>query len=160
MCDFTVRPLLVDLTKLVAAPEQQPAVTTVCRGLSACTTCMTTLVSNTDCTRVQWPMTWRLWHWPVLQQSGCLVIIWCKRPVDTARHDLQGSNAEGFQLDIQEITAAGAMAFVAIASASLLILYFFLNNAFYWMLVSSSLLWAQLTGDAFLEYQVYWSYTS
>ena len=40
----------------------------------------------------------------------------------------------GFQLEIQEITAAGAVGFVALASASLVILYFFLDNAFYWTL--------------------------
>lgn len=53
---------------------------------------------------------------------------------------MQASSPDGYQLDIQEITAAGAMAFVAVASASLLILYFFLDNAFYWILVSCCLL--------------------
>ena len=76
----------------------------------------------------------------------------------TACPVLQGSVTGSFQLDIQEITAAGAMAFVAVASASLLMLYFFLNNAFYWMLVSSLLLGAQLTDGALVEHQTYWSY--
>jgi len=47
---------------------------------------------------------------------------------------LQG-NASKWQMESQTITQGGAVAFLVIASGSLLLLYFFLDTAFYVMLV-------------------------
>ena len=47
---------------------------------------------------------------------------------------LQG-NASKWQMESQTITQGGAVAFLVIASGSLLLLYFFLDTAFYVILV-------------------------
>lgn len=49
---------------------------------------------------------------------------------------LQGGVASMWQVESQTITQGGAVAFLIIASGSLLLLYFFLDKAFYVILVS------------------------
>ncbi len=52
---------------------------------------------------------------------------------------LQG-NASKWQMESQTITQGGAVAFLVIASGSLLLLYFFLDTAFYVILVCDAVL--------------------
>ena len=49
---------------------------------------------------------------------------------------MQSSGASKWQMESQTITQGGAVAFLVIASGSLLVLYFFLDTAFYVILVS------------------------
>lgn len=49
---------------------------------------------------------------------------------------MQGGAASMWQVESQTITQGGAVAFLLIASGSLLLLYFFLDKAFFVILVS------------------------
>ena len=49
---------------------------------------------------------------------------------------MQDDSASKWQVETQMITQGGAVAFLIIASGSLLLLYFFLDRAFYFILVS------------------------
>jgi len=53
---------------------------------------------------------------------------------------LQSNGASKWQIESQTITQGGAVAFLVIASGSLLVLYFFLDTAFYVILVSFAVL--------------------